>query len=151
MGSPPPARPARSGPGCPRPGKRESDLTKAAYDLEKQRLDEHQLHAPFPGVITQVIRDPGSTVEQGEPLIVITDLSRLKAEIYLPAATYHQLKVGDTYELQASEPVNQLLQAKLSFVDPVIDPASQAVRCVFVIPNDDLVLPTGFHFELELP
>ncbi|MCC6683409.1 MAG: efflux RND transporter periplasmic adaptor subunit [Phycisphaeraceae bacterium] len=129
----------------------ESDLVHAAYELEQQRLDEHQLRAPFPGVINQIIRDPGSTVEQGEPLIVITDLSRLKAEIYLPAAAYHQLKVGDIYELQAGEPVNKPLEATLSFVNPVIDTASQTVRCVFVIPNEDLTLPAGFHFDIDVP
>lgn len=126
----------------------ERDEAQVAYKLEQQRLDEHQLRAPFRGVITQIIRDPGSTVEQSEPLIVLADLATLKAEVYLPAAVYDKLKLNETYTLHAGPPVGCDLDAVLTFVNPVIDPASQTIRCTFRIDNADGKLPAGFHVRV---
>jgi len=128
----------------------EREEAQVAYALEQQRLDEHQLRAPFQGIVTQIIRDPGSTVEQSEPLIVVADLSSLKAEIYLPVTVYDQLKPGNTYTLHAGDPVNRALDATLTFVSPVLDAASQTVRCTFHIDNADAKLPAGFQFRIEL-
>lgn len=120
-----------------------------ALELERVRLDELTLNAPFPGHIVRVMLEPGAFVERGTELLVLANLTTLDAEIHLPVAAYGKLEVGQSYTLNAAAPVNRALQAELAYIEPIIDAPSQTFRCVFEIDNADQELPAGFTFQLS--
>ncbi len=121
---------------------------KRQLDLARARVEERFIRAPFDGRITRVDAGPGETLATTEPLVQLVNLRELETELHLPAAMYPQLRPGLTAALQAGPPVDRPLHAVLTFVDPVIDPATQTVRCLFVIDNRDHTLPAGFTVRL---
>ncbi len=124
----------------------------AAVELkrEQQRLEQFKLFSPFDGRVIRIAAEAeaGATLTQDDPVLTLAALDPLEARINLSAQVYGRLRVDETYELQAGEPVNGKLHGRLKTIDPVIDSASQTFRCVFVIDNPDAKLPAGFSVWL---
>ncbi|MCC7204373.1 MAG: efflux RND transporter periplasmic adaptor subunit [Phycisphaeraceae bacterium] len=127
------------------------DIAQVRLRLEEQRLSLYYIRAPFSGVIIRRIVEPGVTATTETQILSMAQLDELESPIFLPVEIYGQLKQGWTYELMALAPVNRTIRARLKLIDPVIDPASKAFRCVFEIENADLSLPAGFTVRLVWP
>ncbi|MEM7576544.1 MAG: efflux RND transporter periplasmic adaptor subunit [Planctomycetota bacterium] len=115
--------------------------------LEQARLDEYSLRSPFDGVVIRKEAEPGTSLQQSTPVVTLAQLDTLEAEIYLPV-DLGMPKAGRRYVLNAGSPIQRKLTATLTFVSPVIDPASRTFRCKFTIENGDLALPAGFDVHL---
>ena len=102
---------------------------------EEALADQYRLLAPFAGRVTRVEVKPGATVTKDTKLLTVVALEELEAVLFLPVAWFGALEVGKTYSLSADEPVNGALDAVLDAVEPIIDPGSRTVRCVFTIQN----------------
>ncbi len=124
------------------------ELDKETLVAEQLRLERFTLRAPFDGRVVRIEPDAGATLRTDDPVVLLVDLSRLKAELFLPLSHFGTMKIGATYSLMAEAPVNRMLQGRLKHVEPLIDPASQTFRCVFEIPNADETLPAGFSVQL---
>lgn len=123
-------------------------LAESELALERQKLEQHRMIAPFAGVVTRITAEPGGTVSQSDAILTLAALDPLEAELYLPVDYYGELKVGERYALRAAAPVHADLTGQLVVVDPVIEAASQTFRTVFRIENDDLRLPAGVDVRL---
>ena len=117
--------------------------------LEQARLERFKLSAPWDGQVTLVTTDPGVTVSREDPLIQMVNTEKLKAEIYIPLSLFGKLTVGKTYTLTALDPINQPIEAELTFADSVINHGSKRFRCVFTIDNPELTLPAGFAVQFD--
>ncbi len=73
-------------------------------DLERQRLEAHELHAPFAGVVTRINKQPGEAATRDQHLITLANLSRLRVELFIPLTELAHLHVGDAIALQADAP-----------------------------------------------
>ncbi|MEM6457803.1 MAG: efflux RND transporter periplasmic adaptor subunit [Planctomycetota bacterium] len=125
--------------------RREQEAARLREAVEAERLAKFTLRAPFDGRVMKFEAYGGATLAPGDPVAVFADLSRLKVELYLPVERYGAMRVGGAYTLNAESPVNDQLDAELTWIDPMIDPASQTFRCVFEIANGDKRLPSGFR------
>lgn len=123
------------------------ESSRATLELERARLEELRLRAPFDGLVTRVHTRAGEAIAPGTPAVELVDLATLVAEVHLPAQLYGRLQVGQRVPLEASEPVSDVLDAKLVWIDPVMDGATRCYRCVFEIDNAELRLPAGFTVE----
>ena len=128
-----------------------SQLVRAqkAAETAAAQLDAYIIRAPFSGIITEQHVSIGNMVELGRPIFSIVAADALKVELNLPLALFGKLKGGEIYEMAAGAPVSKDIKAKLKFVSPVIDSASQSFRCVFTIDNKEAELPAGFPVKLS--
>jgi RND family efflux transporter MFP subunit len=126
------------------------EIAHAALELEQEKLELHNVRAPFDGRVIRIFVQPGATLTTASPLLEIVSLDSLEAQMHLPLDLYGKLRAGQTYELMAQEPVSRSLQGRLKTIDPVIDPSSRTFRCVFVIDNADGSLPAGFALRLPV-
>lgn len=117
---------------------------RLAHRLAQERLDALTVRAPFSGVIARVIAREGETLPLGEPIATIAQLDHLRVEIDLPASWLLALEPGARYPLIAEAPISRILPALLVHVEPMLDPATASVRCVFAIDNRAVRLPAGF-------
>jgi len=124
------------------------ELAQVTLRLEEEALERHRLKAPFPGHVLRIRSEVGATLEISAPVIEFASLQPLEAHLFVPAESYDQLVLGARYRLEAGPPVRRELIGRLKTVDPVIDYASQTVRCVFTIDNPDAALPAGFEVRL---
>ena len=127
-----------------------SRLISAAKSAEtaKARQEAYFIRAPFDGIVTEQHVHVGNMVQNGDVIFSIVAPSRLRAELNLPLELFGKLKQGENYDIQAGVPVQRTLQARLKFVSPTIDSASQTFRCIFEIDNKDNSLPAGFPVQL---
>jgi len=113
------------------------------------QVDAFIIRAPFSGIITEQHVSVGNMVEVGRPIFSIVAADALKVELNLPLELFGKLKDGEVYEMTGGVPVSKKIKAKLKFVSPVIDSASQSFRCVFTIENKEAKLPAGFPIQLS--
>jgi len=130
-----------------------SRLVSASKSAETAlaRQEAYFIRAPFDGIITEQHVHIGNMVQGGDVIFTIVAPNRLRAELNLPIDLFGQMQQGESYEMEAGQPVGKTLDARLKFASPAIDPASQTFRCVFEIENEDLQLPSGFSVRLTEP
>lgn len=124
-------------------------LAGQQLELERAKLAQLELRAPFAGRVIRVETKVGSSESSAEPVVVIASLDMLKVELHLPLDLFGNMKVGDTYLLSAHTPVNSVVSGRLTTIDPIIDSATETFRCVFEIENKEQKLPAGFAVELD--
>lgn len=132
----------------------ESQLqAKRNLELEKARLEAHNIRAPFDGQVISIEARVGTTLTPSDELLTLVCLDSLEAELYLPLELFGKLQVGRSYQLWAFAPVDRLVKARLAFTSPMIDPAAKTFRSVFLIDNRDHQLPAGFgvRFDMSYP
>jgi len=117
---------------------------RLAHDLALARLEQHLVRAPFDATVVRIIAREGETYQVGAPIAMIADLRELRIDIDLPAAWLSDLRQGASYLFRAEAPLDSIIPARLTHVEPILDPATASARCTFVIDNADRHLPAGF-------
>jgi membrane fusion protein, multidrug efflux system len=118
------------------------------------------LRAPFDGVVTARFVDPGALVQNSttnqtsnQPVLTISDESRLRVDIYVAQRDVPSVHVGDTADVaDAANPDNKL-QARIARTSEVLD---QRTRTLFVeldLDNrDHTLIPGSFAYvTLHVP
>jgi len=121
----------------------------ARLKIEKARLDTHEIRAPFQGTIIKIYPHLGETVSRGAPIIKIANITRLRADLYVPLSRAASIRVGETTDLLAELPGQPLLNSQVVFIAPLIDAATQTIRVVVEIENPNKQLPAGFAVRLS--
>ncbi len=82
----------------------EAAVAQAEADLAgtRQRLEDATLLAPFDGVISSVIVEPGEFVSAGQAVMAIGGLEKVEVRVLLPASLVSELFIGK--ELMVSVP-----------------------------------------------
>ena len=107
------------------------------------------IQAPFNGEILRIEQSVGSAVDRGQPVIRVADITRLRATVFMPFSWFERVQPGRHMSLQASAPLDRLVDARVVSVEPVIDAATETFRCVVEIDNSDRDLPSGFTVVVQ--
>jgi membrane fusion protein (multidrug efflux system) len=123
-------------------------LAEERLAIERQRLNELTLIAPFEGIVHHIKANVGERLQENQNLLEIVNISSLKVDLYIPSSKFNQLQLGENYSLQTNFRNLREIEAKLVAIAPVIDPSTDTIRCVFEIENEDGQYPAGFlvHF-----
>ncbi|MEM0926171.1 MAG: efflux RND transporter periplasmic adaptor subunit [Planctomycetota bacterium] len=117
-------------------------------ELEEARLERHNIRAPFQGQVVAVHAVEGSSLTLEDSLLTLIDHRQLELELYLTKTTVETLRIDGTYDLHAMSPVDKTVQARLTFISPVIESSTGTFRTVFLIDNADSKLPAGIRMRL---
>jgi RND family efflux transporter MFP subunit len=123
-------------------------LAEERLAIERQRVRELTLIAPFDGIVHQIKANVGERLQENQTLLEIVNTSSLKVDLYVPSSRFQQLQLGKNYSLNTDFRSMRKVEAKLIAIAPVIDPSTDTIRCVFEIENKGSNLPAGFlvHF-----
>jgi RND family efflux transporter MFP subunit len=133
-------------------------IAKAEYDLAQQTLDEHTIRAPFDGIITKRMKNPGESVRANEAVVELGNLNRLAADCYVPIEYAYRVKEGQAVEIQPKSksrtplPVERKrFRGKITFVDPEIQPIGEtAVRIRAEFENPGWELRPGLEGQMTI-
>ena len=75
-------------------------IAKAELDLAKQTLEEHTIMAPFDGIVTKRMKNPGESVRANEAVVELGNLNHLAADAYVPLEYAYRVKEGQIVEIQ---------------------------------------------------
>jgi HlyD family secretion protein len=127
--------------------------------LEKD-LSDAVLTAPVAGIVTSKLIDAGEIVAPGTPIVVITDLDRAWANVYVDEPVVPRLKLGQKMVLITD--AGHRLDGTITFISPKaeftprnVQTAEERSRLVYRIKvtadNREGILKSGMPVEAELP
>jgi len=112
-------------------------------------LANSQSRAPFNGVIFERLVEEGDTVQRGQPLLVLADVSRMQVDVDVPARLAHSLRAGSPLEVtldSSDEPI----MATVAQVFPMADQVRHTVRVKIDLPQD-IAATVGMYALVSIP
>jgi RND family efflux transporter MFP subunit len=129
------------------------DQTKVSYDQLKQNLSflekNTYVKAPFEGIISAKTYEDGE-LYGGQPIVVLTQVKKLKALIAVPETYYPLIKEGMKLTVKSDIYPEETFAATIEVVYPTIDAASHTFQCKVVIPNASEKLRPGMYVTTTL-
>jgi RND family efflux transporter MFP subunit len=125
-------------------------IAKAELNLAERTLKEHEIVAPFDGVIIKRMKHPGESVRANEAVVQLGNPNKLCANAYVPLDFAFRVKEGQVVEIQPritggrGEPLpieKKRFRGKITFIDPQIQPVAETavrIRAEFDNPAGDL-------------
>lgn len=113
------------------------------------KLANSESRAPFNGVIFKRLVEQGDTVQRGQPLLVLADLSRMQVDVDVPAKLAQSLRTSSPIEvlLDGSE---QPVMATVAQVFPMADKVRHTVRVKIDLPQD-IAAAVGMYAQVSIP
>lgn len=124
------------------------DQVKLNYDQTKESADflekNTYVKAPFNGVISAKNYEDGE-LYAGQPIVVLTQINKLKTLIAIPESYFPLVKVGMKLMVKSEIYPDKTFPASIEVVYPTIDPATHTFQCKVVIPNENELLRPGMY------
>ena len=129
------------------------DQTKLQLDQTKENLDfltkNTFVRAPFSGVISAKNYEDGE-LYSGQPILVLTQIDRLKALIAIPESYIPQVKTGMKLTLRSDVYPDKEFPATIEIVYPTVDATSHTFQAKVVMQNNGGLLRPGMYVTAEL-
>lgn len=129
------------------------DQLSAQYEQTKEQLDfleaNTYVKAPFAGIIAAKNYEDGE-LYGGQPILVLTQIDKLKALVAVPETYFPQIKAGMKLTLTTDIYPDQVFNATVEVVYPTIDPASHTFQVKIVVPNGKRLLRPGMYVTTKL-
>jgi len=134
----------------------ELETARANYDDARaaeglQRLDQEytSVAAPFAGVVTERLVDPGQTVSVGTPLFRLADVTPLRARVHVPSREFRQLELAQPVELVLDSD-GRVLVGTIALISPVIDPTTGTIKVTVELPDYPVGTRPGDFAEVRI-
>lgn len=119
------------------------------YNLKNMevRLSKYIIHAPYQGVLTEALVNPGSLVRQGQKLGEFINPSVYEMEVAINAKYMNLLQKGNTVELHNLEKT-KTWQGTIVRVNGKVDQTTQTVKAFIQVAGEGL--KEGIYLEADL-
>lgn len=129
------------------------DQIKLSYDQTKANLDflaeNTFVTARIPGVIAAKNYEDGE-LYSGAPILVLTQIHRLKAIVGIPETYFPLVREGIKLELRTDIYPDQVFPATIEIVYPTIDPKTHTFQAKLKIANSKHLLRPGMFVRTTL-
>lgn len=129
------------------------DQIKLSYDQTKESLDfleeNTYVKAPFTGVISAKNYEDGE-LYGGQAIVVLTQISKLKALVAVPETHLPHIKAGMKVTLTSEIYPETVFPATVEVVYPTIDPNTHTFQVKLMIPNSQELLRPGMYVTTTL-
>ena len=136
------------------------DAVDAQLAALRKTLGDAKLTSPVGGIVTSRLVDPGELIAPRTPVVVITDLDRAWANVYVDEPVVPRLSLGQTIPLLTD--AGQRLEGRITYISPKaeftprnVQTAEERTKLVYRIKvtadNRQGILKSGMPVEAELP
>lgn len=135
----------------------ESDFMKCKYVLDgavgqqklrAKDLADTKLHAPISGILLKKMGEAGEMISAGTPVLVISDISKVKVNAYIPENRLKDIKIGQDVEIRI-DAVDVVRNGKISEVGGMADPSTRAFTVKAIVDNPRNVIRPGMIAEVS--
>lgn len=136
----------------------ESDFSKISHGLDQavaqqklqaKNLLDTKLYAPIGGVLLKKNAEVGEITGVGTPLFVVSDISTVKANAYIPESELQNIKIGQEASVLVSS-LDETFKGKIIEVGSAADPSSRAFTVKIKIANPKLLIRPGMIAEVKI-
>jgi len=101
------------------------ELAKADESLQKTLLSRTVIEAPFSGVISARLKEPGDIVGINEHILTLFDPNLMTAAIQVPEQLHSRVSIKDTVKVRIDSLGDQSFDAKILRIHPTINPLTR--------------------------
>jgi len=101
------------------------------------------IYAQVSGVVTELMVNKGSHVMDGQPIFKVANLSTVWAEFDAYETTIQDIKEGQDISVVVKAIPNKTFNAKVSFIDPILNTSTRTVRVRATLNNKEYLLKPG--------
>ncbi len=117
--------------------------------LASNNLSRFELRAPFDGTVVEKHVTMGESVKEDAQLFTLSDLSRVWAEISIPAKDMNLVRVGDKVKISATAFESQAT-GTVSYVGALIGEQTRTATARVTLPNPQGAWRPGLFVNIEL-
>jgi len=92
---------------------------------QEEIVRRHTVVAPFAGVISKKLTDPGEWVETGTTVLELVDTQRLRIDVQVPQERYGEISVGTPIIVELDADAGRFLKGKVIARVPVNNPGAR--------------------------
>ena len=123
---------------------------EAAVGVASRALKDASVSAPFAGLVARRSVELGEYVELGKELFELVSMSPLDVTFNLPELDSQRIAVGQRIEVGVAAPADKKFEAVITFIAPVVDPATRTLRVKAEIDNTEGLLRPGLFARVNL-
>ena len=119
-------------------------LQKLEYEMAVQQLNQRLIRSPIDGIITEIFKHVGENGEPGTPLVRLVDTKTCHFVTNIDAEIVSELKEGQVMKLKIKAGKGTIdIEGELTFISPVVDPASGLQELKVEFDNSDNKIRPG--------
>jgi len=116
---------------------------EAALAVERSRLADARVVAPFAGIVARRSVQAGEKVAFDAPIVSIVDLRQLELQTFVPADDVPKLKVGADAQLKVEGYDAREFTGRVTRIAPATEPGTRSVLALVAVDNRDEALKAG--------
>lgn len=113
----------------------------------QKQVDATNVLAPYAGVVSERMVNPGDIVAPGSPLFTVVDPATMRLEATVPAEQLSAVRIGAPVRFTVTGYPGRTFEGRISSINPSADPQTRQVRLFVRIPNAGNRLVAGLFAE----
>jgi len=122
---------------------------EAQFRLHKKNLSDTKLFSPIDGVLLKKLAEIGEITGTGIPVLVVSDIHKLKINAFIPENELHYIRPGQNAEVEISS-VCRKYDGKIIEIGSAADPATRSFSIKIEIANPGLLSRPGMIAEVSI-
>ena len=127
-----------------------ANAARASAQQARASIGDRVIRSPFPGWVSLRTVSPGAIVTAGTPIATVSDISRIKLDFTIPETRLSMIREGQAIKAISAAWPDRPFTGTIATIDPVIDPATRAVRIRAILPNPDRALKPGMLLTVNV-
>ncbi|MGH7770745.1 MAG: efflux RND transporter periplasmic adaptor subunit [Candidatus Binatia bacterium] len=124
---------------------REAALAQSRYQLDLTRMV-----APFNGMVTRRLLEPGAYVSTSTPILTIAAPDPLKVILNIPEKDVNLVRVGMLTKLQTDAFPGKVFEGRIARLNSALDSSSRTLMAEVHVPNSQQLLKPGMFARVSL-
>lgn len=122
----------------------------AALAQSRYQLSLTGVVAPFSGVVTRRLVDPGAYVSSSTLILTIAVPDPLKVVVNIPEKDVNLVRVGLVTKLEVDAFPGKVFEGKVARLNSALDPTTRTLMVEIQVPNGELQLKPGMFARVSL-
>jgi RND family efflux transporter MFP subunit len=135
----------------------EFKLSGLEAEVSQAEWQAYHVQAPFSGTIRQVLKTPGESVQDGQPIVELVNTDRVQVEGYGLLEELWDVQPGvevevwlDAPELERFGVTKERFRGRLIHVDSLVQPVTGKVRVLAEVDNRRNILRDGLRANMQI-
>jgi len=123
---------------------------KAQVDSIRATINKKNIRAPFAGRLGIRLINLGQILKENEPIVSLQSLDPIFVDFLLPQQHLGQIQKGLVVRIKTDALPGQILQGKITTINPEVDSATRNIRIQATVANDQELLRPGLFVNVEV-
>lgn len=128
----------------------EVERFKASLDLQRKRLRDTTVRAPYAAFVKERLATPGQFVRANSPLFTLVKIDPVRLRIEVPERMAPWVKVGQSVEVTVEAFQNRRFEGKIWRISPTVDQSKRTFVVEALIQNPKRELKPGSYARARI-